>query len=151
MHFIQLERDILPRLLKGLTLTATLILSVTMVRFNLLFIAPQWLIKCLTSQLRALIATTFSHNRAIFQVWATKKKNIFLTNIASSFYMYTHHPTLKLHCKNHFELFLHKTVSAALDIVKHSCKHITIGPLFCLLSKLLLTVVVLDCSCSRRL
>ena len=65
-------------------------------------------------------------------------------------YMYTS-PTLKLHCKNHFELFLHKTVSAALDIVKHSCKHITIGPLFCLLSKLLLTVVVLDCSCSRRL
>jgi hypothetical protein len=60
-------------------------------------------------------------------------------------YMYTS-PTLKLHCKNHFELFLHKTVSAALDIVKHSCKHITIGPLFCLLSKLLLTVVVLDCS-----
>ena len=41
MYLIQLERDFLPRLLKGLTLTATLILSVTMVRFNLLFIAPQ--------------------------------------------------------------------------------------------------------------
>ena len=151
MHFIQLERDFLPRLLKGLTLTATLILSVTMVRFNLLFIAPQWLIKCLTSQLRALILPRLLAPTGLFsKSEPPKKKNIFLTNIASSFYMYTS-PTLKQHCKNHFELFLHKTVSAALDIVKHSCKHITIGPLFCLLSKLLLTVVVLDCSCSRRL